>query len=528
MTYRRQLAGTLGFYKRQGAVRMIVYPVRFVLGLAVWGGLALLTTSCWWNKADGPASLTKGGDEAGNQLHIVINSMGLSFPEGLDENDNPYLDYIEEHTGLEIMVTLPPLEGYTDKLNLIMSSGQLPDMINTADTALFSNYVKQNMLMPLDEYLEQYGPDLKRLIPEEAWSQVSVDGKIYAIPSLNEVQGTELIYAREDWLERLQLEVPTTLEEYVEVMRAFATQDPDGNGLDDTFGLSVTENLGRTAPFFGAFGTQKDAWYERDGALVYSGILPETRQALEFLSQLYNEGLLDPQFPLNKQKNLEDKVIDGRVGLYSAAWFDTRNPIEKNISRDPQAKWIALPFPVGPEGHSGTYSTSLVRSYNIVPAESYNPAGVIRLLNFIAGEGQLTLKLGFEDQVWSMQNGRMVSDFQEHNLQQYRGIYGALADMVDPEIGKARLDSLGERFRFWDNIQMIHQHLIKDQFEAAPTPGMGKYNAKLRKVQDETFIKIVVGTYSLDKFDEFVEWWKAEGGNEITAEVNEWYRAMEE
>ncbi|WP_010270585.1 extracellular solute-binding protein [Paenibacillus senegalensis] len=507
---------------------MAVYPVRFVFGLAVWGGLVLLTTSCWWDAVKRPASPHEAGEDQSNQLHIVINSMGLSFPEGFDENNNPYLDYIEKHTGLEIMVTLPPLEGYTDKLNLIMSSGQLPDMINTSDTALFANYVKQNLLMPLDDYLEEYGPELKRLIPEEAWSQVRVDGKIYAVPSLNEVQGTELIYARKDWLDRLQLDIPTTLEEYVDVMRAFAEQDPDGNGLDDTFGLSVTENLGRTAPFFGAFGTQKDAWYERDGVLVYSGILPETRQALEFLSRLYKEGLLDPQFPLNKQRNLEDKVIDGRVGLYSAAWFDTRNPIEKNVRQDPQAQWIPLPYPVGPGGHSGTYSTSLVRTYNIVPAASTNPAGVIRLLNFIAGEGQLTLKLGFENEVWSMDNGRMVSDFQEHNRQQYRGIYGALADVINPEIGKARLDSLGEHFRLWDNIQMIHQHLIRNQFEAAPTPAMGKYNAKLRKMQDETFIKIVVGTYPLDKFDEFVEWWRAEGGDEITAEVNEWYRAKVE
>lgn len=482
-------------------------------------------SSCSWNLSEKTKETESGGkDGLSDHIHIVINGMAMVFPEGLDENNNPYLDYIREHTGLKIQVTLPPLEGYTDKLNLIMSSGDLPDMINTSDTGLFSNYVKQNVLMALDDYIDKYGPELKKLIPEEAWNQVRVNGHIYAVPSLNEVQGTELMYARKDWLDRLNLDLPTTLEEYTEVMRAFAENDPDGNGQHDTFGLSITENLGRTAPFFGAFGTQKDAWYERDGRLVYSGILPETRDALAFLAKLYQENLLDPQFPLNKQKNLEDKVISGKVGLYSAAWFDTRNPIEKNKHKDPEAEWIPLPYPMGPEGHQGTYTTSLVRSYNIVPAASSNPAGVIRFLNFIAGEGQTTLKLGFENEVWSMENGRMISNFQEHNVQQYRGMYGALADMVDPDIGKARLDSLGEYFRLWDNIQTIHQHLIRNRFEAAPTDSMGKYSAKLRKEQDETFIKIVVGTYPVEHFDVFVQWWKEEGGDEITEEVNEWFR----
>ncbi|GIP31603.1 extracellular solute-binding protein [Paenibacillus sp. J2TS4] len=497
-----------------------------VLRLLVFSVAGWLLASCSW--------LTSGGDDGKSErkhgilphqkIRIVINSLGYTFPEGMNENNNPYLDYIKEGTNLDIDVVLPPIDAYHEMLNVIMTSGDLPDMINTSNSGFLSNYVKRDAIMPLDEYIDLYGPDLKRLIPQEAWEQVTFDGKIYAIPSLNEVMGTEIMYVRKDWLDNLGLEPPETLEEYVEVMKRFAESDPDGNDSLDTIGLSITENLGRTAPFFGAFGTQKSAWYERDGELVYSGILPETKEALAFLSGLYRDQLLDPEFPLNKTKTLEEKIISGKVGLFSAAWFDTRGPIEESRKSDPKAEWIPLEYPVGKDGHRGTYSTSLVRSYNVIPATSSNPEGVVTFLNFIAGEGHKTLKLGFENEVWIKRDGKMISNFAEHDRQKYRGIYGALCDTVELDVSKDRLDSLGEHFHLWDNIEKVHANLIKNQFESAPTPAMGKYNTKLQQLQDETFTKIVVGTLPLDEFDSFVERWKREGGNEITEEVNEWYK----
>jgi putative aldouronate transport system substrate-binding protein len=223
-----------------------------------------------------------GGDEAAAKpaIRIVVNSLGMSFPEGMDENRNPYLAYIEKNAGVQVNVSLPPLNGYDEKLNVIMTSGDPPDLLNTSNPSWFMNYVNQKALMPLNDYIEKYGPHLKAVIPKEAWDHVTVDGRIYAIPSLNEVKGTEIVYARKDWLDKLGLQPPRTIEEYTEVMKAFAERDPDGNGKKDTYGLSIMERLGRTSPFLGAFGAQMNAWYERDGKLAYSGILPEMKEAL--------------------------------------------------------------------------------------------------------------------------------------------------------------------------------------------------------------------------------------------------------
>lgn len=453
-------------------------------------------------------------------ISIVISNLGMTFPSGMDENDNRYLNYIEGQTGLDIQITTPPTEVYDEKLDVIMSSGNLPDMLHAYEPVWFGNYVKQGAFQPLDDLIDRYGPHLKDKIPSEAWERVRYGGKIYAVPSLNEVSGVELMYGRKDWLDRLGLQPPETLEEYREVIRAFTRDDPDGNGVDDTIGLALMIDLGRSSPFFGAFGIQLNTWFERNGKLVNGSILPETKEALAYLNGLYEEGLLDREFPLNLQNNLFEKIEDGKVGLFSATWYDTRGPIAANKLKDPQAEWIALPYPTGPEGQKGVYEKDLIRGYNVIPAGSSKAKEVIQFLDFIVSDYK-NLKLGFENEIWRLENGRIITDFKKHDEHLYRGIYQALVDVPDPVLSKKRLDSLGD-FHLYDNLEMISQNVIKNEFYGIPTPAMSKYDKRLDELQG-IFTRIILGIEPIESFDRFVEQWKREGGEEITKEVNLWF-----
>jgi len=203
--------------------------------------LSISVTGCSFNPSKSPSP--SGDGRVRPEIQIVISNLGMTFPEGMDENDNRYLSYIEEQTGLDIQVNTPPTEVYDEKLDVIMSSGNLPDMLHAYEPVWFDNYVKQGALLPLDDLIDQYGPHLKAKIPPEVWDRVKYGGKIYAVPSLNEVTGIELMYARKDWLDRLGLDPPETLDEYYEVIRAFAQDDPDGNGLQDTVGLTLRPTL---------------------------------------------------------------------------------------------------------------------------------------------------------------------------------------------------------------------------------------------------------------------------------------------
>jgi putative aldouronate transport system substrate-binding protein len=468
-------------------------------------------------------------------LDIVVNNSNRDFPEGLEPNDNPYINYVKENTGLEFNFNFPPSDAYQDTLNIIMASGDLPDLIHTYDSTWVVKYINQKALQPLNKVIDQYGSELKRLIPAEAWENVTVDGNIYAIPSVTEVKGNELMYIRKDWLDKLQLDPPQTLEEYENVMRAFVEQDPDENGQDDTLGLIIQEKLERTAPFFGAFGisvggggSKWNEWYkQKDNQLVNSVILPETKEALTMLANWYQEGLIDKEFALNKPANMNEKIANGKVGLFSAAWYETRGAMLTNKTNDPKAEWIAIDFPIGPEGEFGTIGLGSVQSYSVVPVTSKNAESVIKFLNFVVGEGYQNLKLGFEDEIWSMDSGQLVTNFEEHNKHLYRSTIHQMADVNTTEVRQKRLDSLGMEFKLIDNIERIEEVAIYSDFLAMPTPAMGKHGASLSMLIEETFTKMVMGTVSIEEFDNFVEAWKEQGGDEITTEVNDWYKNIQ-
>lgn len=455
-------------------------------------------------------------------VSILMRSLGFTFPEGLSENQNPYLEYIEEHTGLNVNLHILPAIGYEKALDNIISSDSPPDMINAVSEIWIANQVKEERLKPLDEWIDRYGPDLKKNIPDSVWDKVRFNGRIYGIPSINQVKGMELMYVRKDWLDRLGLDPPVTLEEYEKVIEAFATQDPNGNGEQDTYGLSMMHSLYRSAPFFGAFGIQLNKWTERDGKLVYSNILPEMKEALAFLAKLYRNKWLDPDFPMNNNSSFAQKIEEGKIGLFSATWYDTRGPIAKNKEKEPHAEWIPLEYPTGKKGLKGAYATDPAKSYQVIPSKSNHGEAVIQLLNFIAGEGKDTLTLGFENEIWKRVNGEIVTDFKEHDKHLYREIYTSLAQVVDRQLLKTRLDSLGKKYKLYENIEIAERNLIEDLFTGPPTPTMKEKMSTLNSLQS-VFTKIIVGAAPLDDFDRYVREWKEKGGDDITQEVNEWY-----
>ncbi|CAG9621148.1 extracellular solute-binding protein [Sutcliffiella rhizosphaerae] len=461
------------------------------------------------------SSSEEAEDLEGAEIEIVVNNYGRNFPSDMDENKNPYLDYIEENTGIDVTVQVPPAEGYMERLNVLMASNDLPDMIYSPDATWFVNYVNQQALTPLTEIVEQYGQNLKKLIPEEAWAAVTVDGEIYAIPHILQEKGSEIVYVRQDWLDELGLEKPETLEEYVNVLREFKEQKNNA-------GFIMTDALGRISPILGAFGIQRNQWVERDGELIYSSTAPEMKEALEFLAELYDEGLLDKEFPSNSLQVLGEKVANDRVGLFTAAWWDTRGPILTNQQNNPDAKWEALEYPVGPNGHSGTSGSALVRGYNAVPVTSDNAAAVVKYLDFIVSDGFRDIFLGFENDVWSIQDGVATTDFEKHNEHLYRQMYTTV-EPLDPETTKIRLDSLGLEFKLNDNVMKIADHAMVSEYNGPPTRASGQYGGQLKSMEDEIFANIIAGNQPISAFDNFVERWYKEGGQEWTDEVNEWF-----
>ena len=461
-------------------------------------------------------------DVSNPPVTVVLNSLGITFPEPLTENDNPYLSYIEAKTGLNMEVIIPPSHRYEDRVGVMMMSNHTPDLISISDPNWVSHYARKQMLAPLDHLIARYAPQLKERIPPDVWEQVSFNGQVYAIPSLNEAEGLEMMYVRKDWLDRSGLKPPETLEDMVEMMRAFVALDPDGNGVRDTYGTSFIEEFGRSSPWFGAFGVQLNQWVERDGKLVYSNMLPEMKDALAFLRGLVEEGLVDPLFPIQTQRGLERQVMEGRLGLFAGTWYDTRGVLERSAARHPSAEWISIPYPQGPGG-TGIYALPTVRSYQVIPTSSPHAVEALQLLSFISGEGRDTLKFGFEGEVWEWKDGDRVTNMEVHNRDHYRGLYANLSDIPDEGYTQSRLDALGMRYQLYDNLRYMATYVRPSAFQSLPTPAMTRYAPLLLKKND-MLIDIVLGNRPLDDFERYAAEWLAEGGEEMTREANAWFQ----
>lgn len=456
-----------------------------------------------------------GSNESNNPTDVKLVLYNSSdFPDGQDENNNPYLENIEMATNLNIKVETPPSANYDERLNIIMTGNDLPDMIHSRNANWYVDFVRQNAFTPLKAILEEHGQNLLELIPDDAWQSVSIDGEYYAVPYIGESLGYELPFVRKDMLDDLGLDIPVTLDDFVDVTRKFKEEY-------DTVGILATENAGLLTPIYGAFGVQPGQWKEVDGELVYASTLPETKEALEFLADLYDEGLLDKEFTSNATEIFNEKLANDKSGLYFGGWTSLRSALKTNMENNENAEWIPIDYPVGPNGDSGPAATQFVIGYNAIPVTSDNAVEIIKMLDYIVSDGFKEIYFGIEGDVWTEEDGEFVTDFDKHNEQIYRQMYRMIAPF-DEELIKIRLDSLGEEFLLNDNITKINENVQLDDYKGPPTHAETLYAGQLKQLQEEYFVRIIAGVDPIDKFDEYVERWYKEGGQEWTDEVNDW------
>ena len=236
-------------------------------------------------------------------------------------DDNPMLEAVAEKTGVTLEIEAPPISNYTDRLQLTMASGDLPDIIYTWEfDQNYEKWAQDGLILPLDEYIEDY-PNLMANLNDDQWNRARVggnDGQIYAVPRAH-TEATWGVIANQEWLDKLGVEMPTTLDELYEYGKMVATQDPDGNGKDDTFLFSPTSlwtDCWLVFPFL-PFSLQHAAPYlpDRDGEYKIKEKMDGYMPYLDFMRQLYEEGIMDPEWFTNKYYDDRTKFKQNRVAL---------------------------------------------------------------------------------------------------------------------------------------------------------------------------------------------------------------------
>ncbi|UUZ81893.1 extracellular solute-binding protein [Paenibacillus sp. P26] len=247
-------------------------------------------------------------------LELSIMTITPSTPPASD--DNVIKRAIEKATNSKMNIQWVSNNVYPDKLNITLASGHIPDLTMISDpfSGTFRTMAAQGAFWDITPYIKDY-PNLQNGISKVAWESTKMaDGKNYGIPRARDENDESFLIVRKDWLDKLGLKPPATTEELYAVMKAFAEKDPDGDGKNDTVGLSTGFDT-LTGTFEGIFTGTNGKWKLDGGKLVYTAFLPEARQAMEFLTKAYKEKLLPEDQLSLKTTQVRDLFKGNRAGI---------------------------------------------------------------------------------------------------------------------------------------------------------------------------------------------------------------------
>lgn len=487
----------------------------------------------------------------------------LMFSNGPADNDAPVKKYFEDYFGVKFNLWYIERSKWDDLLSVRFAAGEIPDVFVTMSSSSFRKYVEQSLIMPIPvETLEQDAPALVQLVNEydpDQWRYNTIDGQNYAIPAYNYANKYHIASVwRDDWLKNVGIDkIPETLEEAEVAFYKFRNEDPDGNGQQDTYGLS---DKGVYNSIFGSFGyLPRDMggtmamWAEKDGKLVYSAVQPEMKEALTLLNKWYKDGIIDPEFLAGENTSghwsNSQAFVNGRIGYTANGMFyHVAPPLAENDSgssfyRDfkqlqgENATYAIGRPPIGPDGKSGNYKGGTVSSGGIVFGKQLEDQPeklkkILEIISAISTDYDLhnIAVYGFEGEHWDRaEDGTIVSrEGFKTGAEQSKVGAGSIFNMsgLQPKawytdehaqpISKAQYEWAEEV----TNYAGIDNKLLVE-VESGP-----KYNTMLDKLRETTFIQIITGEKPIDAFDEWVEQWKKNGGEQLEKEANEWYNTI--
>lgn len=475
------------------------------------------------------------------------------------------------------------------KLNLAVASGTLPDVITLSAGDTSQRLIDAGRLYPLNQLIEEHGTPLTRYVidqfqdlsDDKYLAYFAKGDDYYALPNMADVWAvtSNNMWIRQDVLDDLGMPRPSSLSEFEEVMAAYKQRYPDG--------VAYTFNPDPViAAFGGATGRWVEG---DSGELVYGSTLPVQREILATLQDWYAEGYLDAEFFTKQDDllaNMQHFLQGNSLASYGMWWY-IYWPFPDLWNANADAQIVALSPFIGEDGERRLLmdTKSAFSRGKAIRADFEHPERLIYLLNehiesvYRGDQAMRDLMLdeyGYEfsypfeqkqlpmnpeaspsEQKWDyeVQGPEFFNDFTGNPVHLYLGFHfaqgpddlinqyrrildamdaGSVASLSnhDQSVYADMLAGGGERAvaTHFSNVRNYDAYiddvqLITDNFTGPPTPTMVDRWAYLEKLEEEAFTKIIVGESPLSAFDTFVEQWTANGGAEITAEVNDWYEA---
>lgn len=330
---------------------------------------------------------TEAPKERGKITVSVYDRGNVPAEEGNME-ENRWTKWINENGPVDVDFMSVPRWESQQKFNVMFASKAAPDLILEYDTAYRNQLYNQKLIQPIDELVEKHSTTYKEMLEQyPALRKVGTkdDGKLYEFARIIGLQPNHALFIRADWLEKLNLEVPTTTEELFEVAKAFKEQDPDGNNADDTYGMALSHISGMIVDYMhGSVFTifEKQPWYPNEnGELTHDWERVQT--AFEYKKRLFDAGLVDRDFLTDsKGEKAKQDFINGKLGIWGSTVgdFASYETLKKN---NPDAKVQIIALPESPHGQFSPVLYNPVQSVGAINVMAKNPEAVMEYVDFM-------------------------------------------------------------------------------------------------------------------------------------------------
>ncbi|OAS18721.1 extracellular solute-binding protein [Paenibacillus oryzisoli] len=438
-----------------------------------------------------------------------VSMLNVYFSNTAPKPDGPVVKETERIANAKLDITYVPFNVYNEKLNVTMTSGEMPQAIMVENPFITSvlNGIRSGMFWDLTPYLNEF-PNLKKYDPA-ILNNLAIDGKYYVIPRPRPLVRVGTVI-RKDWLDNVGLTEPKTMDEFYNMLKAFKEKDPDKNGVNDTYGLMLYEN-GIPADIFAWFGTPNNWTVDKSGNFTKDIETKEYREALTFVRKLYNEDLINKNFAIvvrnegrkdlyNNKVGVTIESIDAVVPFYYLQMADTKNKYTMTVSPPINGKSYAT------AGHFGGA---------LIPKTSVKTEKELReVLRYFNTENSDEAKAEF------------VRISQENDKKPAAEQFNA-----DDLKNLITTDALVYPTGTSDTDVMIKKGMIELAGASVQDPSMGlisptqtEKESQLKTLLTDARTQYIMGKIDDAGFDAAVQQWKKIGGDQVAKELSELYK----
>ncbi len=447
---------------------------------------------------------------------------------------------LEKETGVKIKFVHPPAGQETENYNLMLASGDIPDIIEYNIDVYpggMQKAIDDGVFIPLNDYLEEYAPNFSKLLKENPNVDKDVktdEGLYFGFPEINLTENHVFggLMIRKDWLDDLGLAVPETIDEWETVLTAFKEKKGAKSPLTITNLMCVA---GRPT-FQNAFGVINDVFV--DGSTVKYGILePGFKDYVATMNDWYKKGLLDAEYDTNNSSVVDAKITTGEAGATVGYLGGTIGRYKAAMETEhPEFEMVMAPYPVknkGDEVKFMEYGRTVGKSFLAISSSCKNPEAAIKWADYLySEEGKILRNFGvtgvtynrdgdkyvYTDEILNNPDGLSISEAMAKHFRAGIGGFGLsqhpqyLEQYYPYESQKAGIKLYANQLT--EKVEQTLMPMISLTVDEANE--ITSLKAELDTYIKENVTKFIRGLKSMDEYDSFVEQVKKMGAKRYT------------